>query len=418
MHNPNQIIDIETIPNTLKVLPQWVVYGKRDVPHQTQYDIDKNRQPKTDDNGKPKIDKIPYNAKTGRRAQSNNSETWSDFQTAVNAYHSGDYNGIGFVFSEQDGLAGIDLDHVLNPETGELKYFAAEILEHFPDAYVETSPSGDGLHLWVKGDVQRCGKGILEKAVELYDAKSSRYFTVTGHQWQDSRSEPHEHQAALNWLHQRHFDEALKPKPISKSKTPSQLPVNSSYSIAGSTPSVDTTTSQPFNVNVLLQRARSDNKFISLWQSDWKNKDFNYDSQSEADLALCNKLAFYLQGHPEHMDAAFRRSGLIRHKWDEVRYANGQTYGQHTVQLACENVTEYWYTDFSGYSQHNQQASNSHCYTNTQSQDGSLTPPEQPFQLNDLGNSERLLHHLYCAGDWLIWNGCYWEKDHDLQIER
>ena len=49
------------------------------------------------------------------------------------------------------------------------------------------------------------------------------------------------------------------------------------------------------------------------------NRDYN--SQSEADLALTGKLAFWTGCDTERMDKLFRRSKLFRPKWDEKRYS-------------------------------------------------------------------------------------------------
>ena len=46
----------------------------------------------------------------GRPASSTNPETWADFLTVEDAYNSGKFSGIGFVFSKDDDLVGIDLD--------------------------------------------------------------------------------------------------------------------------------------------------------------------------------------------------------------------------------------------------------------------------------------------------------------------
>ena len=80
--------------------------------------------------------KIPYNARTGARASSTDSETWSTFDEAVRAFegqgqgsHSqGSYDGVGFVFSSEDPYAGVDLDKCRDPETGEIDDWAAEIV--------------------------------------------------------------------------------------------------------------------------------------------------------------------------------------------------------------------------------------------------------------------------------------------------
>ena len=58
-------------------------------------------QYETDKDGRPT--KIPYNAKTGGKAMSNNRQSWSDYQTAFSACKK--YDGMGFMFA--DGICGI-----------------------------------------------------------------------------------------------------------------------------------------------------------------------------------------------------------------------------------------------------------------------------------------------------------------------
>ena len=57
-----------------------------------------------------------------------------------------------------------------------------------------------------------------------------------------------------------------------------------------------------------------------------------YPSQSEADLALCNLLAYWTGSDRERVDRLFRQSGLWRPKWDERR--GEQTYGEQTIATA------------------------------------------------------------------------------------
>ena len=153
----------ENIPEELKTLNQWLVWR-----YQTR-------------DGKPT--KIPFNAKTGQFAKSNDPATWCDFQTAIKAYQSGRYSGIGFAFAEGDGLFGVDLDHVIDKQTGEIEPWAIEIIGEFRRTYIEVSPSGTGLRIFGKGKPERCGKGTKEKRIELYDYTSPRYLTVTGHRY-------------------------------------------------------------------------------------------------------------------------------------------------------------------------------------------------------------------------------------------
>jgi primase-polymerase (primpol)-like protein len=120
--------------------------------------------------------KVPFNAHTGRAASVTNASTWSSFARARQAYEKGGYDGIGFVLSENDPFVGIDLDHCRDPKTGALESWAQEVLALVP-SYVELSPSGEGLHLFLRGALPH-GAGNRKGLVEVYDRR--RYLTVTG----------------------------------------------------------------------------------------------------------------------------------------------------------------------------------------------------------------------------------------------
>ena len=51
-----------------------------------------------------------------------------------------------------------------------------------------------------------------------------------------------------------------------------------------------------------------------------------YPSHSEADLALCNLLAFWTGGDPARMERLFAQSGLVRAKW-----RNRPDYRERTI---------------------------------------------------------------------------------------
>jgi len=94
----------------------------------------------------------------------------------------------------------------------------------------------------------------------------------------------------------------------------------------------------------LLEKARTASngeKFERLWNGNT----VGYDSQSEADMALCCLLAFWTGGDPMQMDHLFRQSGLHREKWDEVHYADGSTYGKKTIERAIATTSEFYDPD-------------------------------------------------------------------------
>lgn len=83
-----------------------------------------------------------------------------------------------------------------------------------------------------------------------------------------------------------------------------------------------------------IQGSKHRDKFNQLNSGDTTG----YPSQSEADLALCNMLAFWTGKNPEQMDRIFRGSGLYRVKWDEWR--GEQTYGEKTINAAIRGCKE------------------------------------------------------------------------------
>lgn len=120
--------------------------------------------------------KHPYDVRTGRRVSSTDLRTWGSFEEILKAYETGDYDGIGFVFSTGDPYCGVDLDGAVDPETGEVAVWAQQIIEGLA-GYTELSPSGKGLHIIVRGELP--GGGNRKGPLEMYDKK--RFFTMTGH---------------------------------------------------------------------------------------------------------------------------------------------------------------------------------------------------------------------------------------------
>ncbi len=128
-----------------------------------------------DKDGKHK--KMPIDPKTGAPAKSNDPTTWSDFQTAVDAVEKYNCNGVGFMFSNDCGFVGVDIDHCYDPVTKCFNEAATEILA-LQNTYAEFSPSGTGVHIWYKGTKPSAASRNAATGVEMYDC--GRYFTVTG----------------------------------------------------------------------------------------------------------------------------------------------------------------------------------------------------------------------------------------------
>ena len=90
-------------PKELAALRQWICWrlepdSKSDKPRKVPYD------PKT---GR----KVPYDPKTGRKASSTNADTWAALAEAQAACQKFMFTGIGFVFTSEAGIVGVDIDH-------------------------------------------------------------------------------------------------------------------------------------------------------------------------------------------------------------------------------------------------------------------------------------------------------------------
>ena len=271
--------------------------------------------------GEPKPTKPPINPHVNgdlRHAKTNDPATWGSLDTALTAARAHGL-GIGLCLWEGDGLTGIDLDHVIGPETGTLDPRAAEIIERFKGTYCETSPSGEGLRIWCYGKAQRSGKNAgSPKWLEVYTHPSNRFLTVTGQGWRGTAPSITECQDALDWLHETYMASTrAKDNPPPVDKPPPSLSLDDAEMLA------------------MARRARNGAEFERLFSGDISG---HQDDHSGADLALCSLLAFWTGRDATRIDRLFRQSGLMRAKWDSRR--GEATYGQVTIEKAVAGTRE------------------------------------------------------------------------------
>ncbi|MDB5057243.1 MAG: putative P-loop ATPase-like protein [Chloroflexi bacterium] len=293
-------VQIDQIPAALRALPQWVNW--RVIMRE----------------GKP--NKVPYNTRTGLRASTTDPATWSSFEAACEAYEDADnaYSGIGFVFAAGGGVFGFDADHMRDAETGEIQPEARAWLDRL-NTYAEVSQSETGIHAIGFGVLPGEGKNPKSLPYELYDRE--RFFTVTGQRLTDYPETPQPVNGALHELW-----EVLD---ASSSNIP-DAPIVSSPPRAF-TLSDDEVIDKASN-------ATNGGAFRALWAGDTST---HGDNDSSADMALCNHLAWWTNNNPEQMDRLFRRSGLMRDKWDQRR--GKITYGDKTIREALR-ITAGGYT--------------------------------------------------------------------------
>ena len=260
--------------------------------------------------------KVPYQPVTGLRAQSNDRSSFVPFGTAAGAEG---YDGIGIgIF---DGICAIDLDHCLTD--GKPNEKAAEIIR-LMHSYTETSPGGDGVHILFRApgfryDTNRYYIMNHRQGIEVYvSGATSKYVTLTGNRI--TRDDFGDRTEELRQLLERYM---LRPNGKAEAENPAANAINAGNAL-------------PDDADLLhrAMNSRNGEAFARLWRGDISG----YPSHSEADHALCSRLAFWTGRDAGRMDTLFRQSGLMRPKWD--RPQSGSTYGQITIRNAIRHCTE------------------------------------------------------------------------------
>lgn len=117
--------------------------------------------------------KPPIDPQSNKRISIIDDSNHLSFQTARSKCQSNpSIDGIGFVITSGDSIVGIDLDDCLS--NNQLKSGARRIVDQI-DSYTELSPSGNGIHILLEGDLSGLD---TPSNIEIYDQK--RYFTLTG----------------------------------------------------------------------------------------------------------------------------------------------------------------------------------------------------------------------------------------------
>lgn len=240
---------LEAVPALAKDCPQWLLW-------KPVWLADKN-----------KWTKVPLSAHTGQTASVRSHKDWAAFSACCNIYtqysQSAGLGGLGFVFGYASGIGGLDLDNVLDDGGNVIDHNAVEIARRF-DSYTEISPSGRGLHTLFRANVP---DGRRAKGYELYG--EGRYFTMTGNPYYALPINDRQNTADAF----RDYIDAERAKSIA---------VNVDWSVQAKHTSDE--------IWRMASSAANGQKFFDLYHGNWQSY---YPSQSEADFALINILAFY-----------------------------------------------------------------------------------------------------------------------------
>ena len=349
------VTKVENIPQELKNLKQWVCWQ-----------------------GEAKIPKNPAN---GQNAQSNNRKTWGTFAQAIKACETFGFDGLGFMFAPP--YFGIDLDHCLDRLD-----FVDEFVETL-QSYTEISKSGNGIHIICKGKLP---EGSRRKGgVEMYS--EGRYFICTGNIYNEQYTEIKDCTESVKILHQKYL-----PTAVPKAEVHRQVVVD-------------------LDDAEIIDKARNcktGSLFTMLYAGDWQGL---FPSQSEADLAFCNQLAFWTGRNEAQMDRIFRTSGLYRKKWDTKRGAD--TYGNLTIGKACAACSDVYEP-----SRYDDDTSLAVAFFKSNKKN-EVVSAKKNYDATDTGNAHRLydkfgkvLKYSYNRKKWFFWTGKVWTLDESGEVKK
>lgn len=276
-----EVTGYEAVPDDLQHYPNWITFKIEEF---------------TDTKGNVKRTKIPYTPTTGMKASTTNPATWVDFDTALAC--ESNYDGLGFVFTNSP-FAGVDLDNVGNEikafEKGDLNNIVGEFHEAL-QTYMEISPSGNGVHFIVKGELPAGKRKIGD--VEMYE--TNRYFTVTGDQLGEYDGVNSDVTEPLKRLHNKYLG----------ASDSAQVDCSSFDALPSYGNELDSEA-----VLQSLKKGKDGDKWIDLLMSgDWHK--YGYPSRSDAELAVVSKLGFFSNYDKHVMDEIYKLSQLVDEKWE------------------------------------------------------------------------------------------------------
>lgn len=321
----------KSIPYALRSRKQFIVW-------KWKYDEDRK-----------KAIKVPMNPwKPGEYAKSNDSFTWATFDKCcevVNKYESKfGYAGIGIMFG--NGVMGIDFDHCIID--GKCDPGKKELVDKI-NSYTEYSPSGDGLHIIAFGKVpEGYGNRNDISGVECYD--HARFFTLTGKLFEGkirTMKSVEETKLGIESLAQAFLiKKEAKIKPSERKFTGITMDDEKILTLIRKGVRNDTFTSlydkgevplyksKLLNLQCMKQKNHSENVPLEFKDNETIKKFYEKD-HSACDTLLCGIIASYTD-NSEQIDRIYRKSALMRDKWDS--YRGDKTYGQILCETVLNNV--------------------------------------------------------------------------------
>lgn len=309
--NAKTLSDLEhNVPEEMRNYPNWCVFTTRWNEH------------------KGKKDKSIYSPTLGldsdgkmQWASIDKPETWTTFEAALTFAKENDCAGLVFALNGE-GISCIDLDKAIvkdgklndkptdKPE-GTLSSIAEKLTSEMLDTYIETSASGNGIHIFVKDDILAKGKyknrvETSDGEIEVYDEK--RFISMTGNIRSKTVRLGKSPVATTSWLQGKLGEKALiKNNNIAPRKGQG----------------IDRSDKALIE---RIQRSKSAADFNALF-----NGDNMLGDNSRSDFKLLNMLAFFSDCDAMQMERIFKESKLYRPE-------KGEQYVQRSVRKAIDTL--------------------------------------------------------------------------------
>lgn len=312
--------------------------------------------------------KLPYNSKTGKLAKSNDKNTFHNYEVALDKMP--EYYGITAEKKISGGLglgifndfSAIDIDNCVKNNV--ISDFAMGIIKYC-DSYTELSPSKNGIRIIFKTNTKLDNDKYYinnrKIGLEIYlSEQTNKYVTITGRVVEKK---------SINTI-----DLSLLLNKYMLKNTSADTP-----------PVITSGTSEHF----AIEDFKKDDKLMKLWNAAASGAGGD---ESENDMALCSKLAYYLKGDYNAINKAFMSSPYYLSKdeshikkW-EVRKDYQKTTINNAIKLVSFAVEKATSSD--------------------------------DYDLTDTGNARQFakkfkdtIKYNVDNQSWMIWNGEYWQTD-------
>lgn len=276
--------------------------------------------------------KVPVSPRTGRAASSTKASDWTTFDEA----RKKNKDAIGITFAPDQLLLGIDIDKVLKEGTTEIigeqaQSIAQLIIE--ADTYTEISPSGTGLHLFLRLTSPLSLDASRHEPFEAYT--DGRYFTVTQAPYKGYNKPVREvsPQQAIELLQIVGYPWGKGESPATKPPTANPKEISSELAV-------------PLDDALVLKKMFSSSngaKIKALYEGDisaYIKPSAPKGDASAADAALLAHLAFWTRRAPAQMESLWLSSPLGKRE----KTQNRKDYRDRSIAGAIKRCKEVYTT--------------------------------------------------------------------------